>query len=113
MQIDQCLHLDFPHNESMRISHEAIYQAFYIHGRSGLKRELVACLRIGRALRVPRERSRKGASSFITPEVMISERTAEANDRAVPGRWEGDLIIGPQSRGDWHTWTIIQQCCLC
>ena len=93
-QISHRLHLDFPHNESMAISHEAIYQALYIQGRGALKRELVACLRTGRALRVPRERSRKGASSFITPEVMISERPAEASDRAVPGHWEGDLIIG-------------------
>ncbi len=96
-QISQRLHLDFPHNETMRISHEAIYQSLYIQGRGALKRELIACLRTGRALRVPRERSRKGASGFITPEVMISERPAEANDRAVPGHWEGDLIIGLDS----------------
>jgi IS30 family transposase len=79
-QIAQRLHLDFPHNESTRISHEAIYQALYVQGRGALKRELVACLRIGRALRVPQERSRKGPSGLITPEVMISERPAEAND---------------------------------
>ncbi len=57
-----------------------------------LKRELVACLRTGRALHVPRERSRKGPSGFIAPEAMIAERPVEANDRAVPGHWEGDLI---------------------
>ncbi len=96
-QISQCLHLDFPHNEAMRISHEAIYQSLYIQGRGALKRELVACLRTGRALRVPRQRSRKGPNGFITPEVMISERPAEANDRAVPGHWEGDLILGVNS----------------
>jgi IS30 family transposase len=93
-QIAQRLVVDFPHDRTMRISHEAIYQALYIQGRGALRRELTACLRTGRALRVPRERSRKGPSGFITPEVMISERPAEANDRAVPGHWEGDLIIG-------------------
>jgi IS30 family transposase len=78
----------------MRISHEAIYQALCIQGRGALKRELVACLRTGRALRVPRARSRQNASGHVTSDVMISERPAEADDRAVPGHWEGDLIIG-------------------
>jgi IS30 family transposase len=78
----------------MRISHEAIYQALYIQGRGALKRELVACLRTGRALRVPRARTRGRGKKFVTPEIMISERPAEAEDRAVPGHWEGDLILG-------------------
>ena len=78
----------------MRISHEAIYQALYIQGRGALKRELTACLRTGRALRVPRARARGRGKSFITPETLISERPAEAEDRAVPGHWEGDLILG-------------------
>ena len=78
----------------MRISHEAIYQALYIQGRGALKRELVACLRTGRALRVPRSRARQRATGHVTPEVMISQRPAEVEDRAVPGHWEGDLIIG-------------------
>src|SRR3954470_10125552 len=78
----------------MRISHEAIYQALYIQGRGALKRELVACLRTGRALRVPRSRTQQKAWAHVTPEVMISERPAEADDRAVPGHWEGDLLIG-------------------
>ena len=78
----------------MRISHEAIYQALYVQGRGALRRELIACLRTGRALRVPRARARGRGKGFVTAEVMISERPAEADDRAVPGHWEGDLIIG-------------------
>jgi IS30 family transposase len=78
----------------MRISHEAIYQALYVQGRGALRRELVACLRTGRALRVPRARARQTAWAHVTPEVMISERPAEVEDRAVPGHWEGDLLIG-------------------
>ena len=81
----------------MQISHEAIYQALYIQGRGALKRELTACLRTGRALRVPRARAGGRGKSFISPEIMISERPAEASDRAVPGHWEGDLILGLQS----------------
>jgi IS30 family transposase len=78
----------------MRISHEAIYQALYVQGRDALRRELTACLRTGRALRVPRARSRGRGKSHLAPEIMISQRPAEAADRAVPGHWEGDLIIG-------------------
>jgi len=95
-QIANRLRVDFPHDEAMRISHEAIYQALYVQGRGALRRELVACLRTGRALRVPRARTRRG-KQFVTPEIMISERPAEANDRAVPGHWEGDLIVGLDS----------------
>lgn len=87
-QISARLRVDFPDNEDMRISHEAIYQALYVQGRGALKRELVACLRTGRALRVPRARTRTRGKKFVTPEVMISERPAEADDRAVPGHWE-------------------------
>ncbi len=93
-QISRRLKIDFPDDESMRISHEAIYQALYVQSRGALKRELVECLRTGRALRVPRARARRQAWAHVTPEVMISERPAEANDRAVPGHWEGDLLIG-------------------
>jgi IS30 family transposase len=93
-QISKRLRVDFPDDETMRISHEAIYQALYVEGRGALRRELVACLRTGRALRVPRARTRQQAWAHVTPEVMISERPAEVEDRAVPGHWEGDLIIG-------------------
>jgi IS30 family transposase len=95
-QIAQRLRVDFPDDESMRISHEAIYQALFVQSRGALKRELVACLRTGRALRVPRARARRQAWAHVTPEVMISERPAEVEDRAVPGHWEGDLLIGLQ-----------------
>ena len=93
-QIAQRLRRDFPGDETMRISHEAIYQALYVQGRGALRRELTACLRTGRALRVPRARSCGRGKSFIAPEIMISQRPAEAADRAVPGHWEGDLILG-------------------
>lgn len=93
-QISHRLKVDFPDDESMRISHEAIYQALYVQGRGALKRELVACLRTGRALRVPRARARQRPGGHVTSDVMISERPAEVEDRAVPGHWEGDLIIG-------------------
>jgi IS30 family transposase len=93
-QISARLKIDFPEDESMRISHEAIYQSLYVESRGGLKRELVACLRTGRALRVPRARSRNKPGGHVTQDVVISQRPAEAADRAVPGHWEGDLIIG-------------------
>jgi IS30 family transposase len=93
-QIAHRLPLDFPTDSSMRISHEAIYQALYVQGRGALRRELTACLRTGRALRVPRARTRGRGKAFVTPEILISERPAEAADRAVPGHWEGDLILG-------------------
>ena len=96
-QIARRLPRDFPEDESMRISHEAIYQALYVQGRGALRRELTTCLRTGRALRVPRARTRRQGRPFVTPEVLISQRPAEATDRAVPGHWEGDLILGLNS----------------
>src|SRR3954453_14169687 len=93
-QIAQRLRLGFSGGETRPISHEAIYQALYVQGRGALRRELTACLRTGRALRVPRARSRGRGKSHVAPEVIISQRPAEAADRAVPGHWEGDLIIG-------------------
>ena len=92
-QIANRLRLDFPDDESMRISHEAIYQALYVESRGALKRSWWrACARD--ALRVPRGRATRKAWAHVTPEVMISERPAEVEDRAVPGHWEGDLLIG-------------------
>ena len=93
-QIARRVPIDFPDDEAMRISHEAIYQALFIQGRGELRRELTACLRSGRALRVPRARPRRRGQGFVSPEIIISQRPAEATDRSVPGHWEGDLILG-------------------
>ncbi len=93
-QISHRLKIEYPDDESMRISHEAIYQSLFIEGRGALKRELVACLRTGRALRQPRARAQNRPQGHVTDDVVFSERPAEAADRAVPGHWEGDLIIG-------------------
>jgi IS30 family transposase len=93
-QIARRLPVDFPDDETMRISHEAIYQALFVQSRGALRRDLTACLRTGRVLRMPRARARGRGKPFISPEIMISQRPAEAADRAVPGHWEGDLILG-------------------
>ena len=92
-QISRRLVADFPDDAEMRVSHETIYRALYVQGRGGLRRELAGCLRTGRALRKPR-RQASGRGAAIKDMVMISERPAEVADRAVPGHWEGDLIIG-------------------
>ena len=93
-QIARRLAVDFPNDETMRISHEAIYQALFVQGRGALRRELTACLRTGRTLRTPRARVGLRSKNFVSPDIMISQRPAEADDRAVPGHWEGDLILG-------------------
>ena len=96
-QISRRLTLDLPDDSSMRVSHEAIYHALYIQGRGDLKRELTACLRTGRSLRAPQAKTRQRGKQFITCKLLISERPAEIAERAVPGHWEGDLIIGLNS----------------
>src|SRR5436309_529642 len=96
-QIANRLAIEFPEDESMRISHEAIYRALYVQGRGALRRELTACLRTGRAMRGPRARTRGRGKKFVNPEIMISERPADAEDRAVPGHWAGDPILGLNS----------------
>ena len=94
-QIARRLPVDFSRaTMTMRISHEAIYQALFVQGRGALRRELTARLRTSSVLRMPRARTRGRGTAFITPEIMISQRPAEAADRAVPGHWEGDLILG-------------------
>jgi IS30 family transposase len=92
-QVSRRLAAEFPDRPEMRVSHETIYQSLYVQGRGALRRELAASLRTGRALRKPRRKD-GGRRGKIAGMVNISERPAEAADRAVPGHWEGDLIIG-------------------
>ena len=92
VQISRRLRIEYPHDPMMRVSHETIYQALYVQGRGELRRELARCLRTGRTKRRPRGRGEN--TGQLRDMVMISQRPAEAADRAVPGHWEGDLIIG-------------------
>lgn len=94
------LRLDFPDDEAMRASHETIYRALFIQGRGALRRDLTTRLRTGRALRKPRRRvdGRADPDRRIPDKVMISERPPEADDRAVPGHWEGDFVMGKNNR---------------
>lgn len=92
-QISAWLARHYPHDRSMQVSHETIYQSLYVQGRGGLKRELVTALRTGRAVRKPR-RQNDQRRARVPAELLISARPAEVEDRAVPGHWEGDLIIG-------------------
>ncbi|MFN2398537.1 MAG: IS30 family transposase [Gemmatimonadaceae bacterium] len=95
-QIAARLVRDFPENPEMRVSHETIYQSLFVQGRGELRQELTRCLRSGRAQRRPQGRAL--GSGQLKDLVLISERPADIEDRAVPGHWEGDLILGKQSR---------------
>ncbi|MGW1290919.1 IS30 family transposase, partial [Streptomyces sp. NPDC002586] len=97
-QICHALRARFPDRPEMHVTHETIYQALYVQGRGELRRELTRALRTGRARRRPHRQAHKRASRAIKDMVLISERPAEAADRAVPGHWEGDLIIGKDGR---------------
>jgi IS30 family transposase len=100
-QISRKLRQEHPDDPSYWVSHETIYQSLFVQGRGGLRKELTKALRTGRAHRWPRDRLRK--SYGIAHKVMISERPAEADDRAVPGHWEGDLIIGKDGKSQVGT----------
>jgi transposase, IS30 family len=96
-QISVELHQQFPDNPEMWVSHEAIYQSIYVQGRGALRRELAVHLRTGRALRKPRRKA-KERRGRIADMVNISQRPAEVEDRAIPGHWEGDLLMGKNGR---------------
>ena len=98
-QIAIRLRREFPHDPDARVSHEPIYKALYCQGRGGLRKELISALRSGRAQRMPRSRLEHARRDHRLGEfVPISERPAEVADRAVPGHWEGDLLMGAFNR---------------
>ncbi len=95
-QISARLVVEFPDDLEMRVSHETIYQSLFVQSRGALRKELTACLRTGRTRRRPH--GRKDPGGYIKDMVVISDRPAEIEDRAVPGHWEGDLIVGAQGK---------------
>ncbi|GAB2826571.1 hypothetical protein GCM10027022_16840 [Alpinimonas psychrophila] len=97
-QICHALIEEYPNNQEMRVSPETIYQTLYLQARGGLRREVQAALRTGRTRRKQHNTGLERRSRFVGPMVMISERPAEVEDRAVPGHWEGDLIVGTNNQ---------------
>ena len=99
-EISARLTVDFPDDEAMRISHETIYQSLFVQARGELRKDLTRRLRTGRAIRKPHKRvdGRSDPDRRIPDKTMISERPAEADDRAVPGHWEGDFVVGKNNR---------------
>ena len=97
-QIASRLISDYPDDSTMRVSHETIYRTLFIQARGALRKELTACLRTGRAQRRPHLRSEQSGVGRLRNMILISERPPEVEDRAVPGHWEGDLIIGKGGR---------------
>lgn len=97
-QIARTLRRDFPDRPKMHVAHETIYLALYVQSRGELRRELHRSLRTGRARRKPRRQAQQRNPRYRDPMVMISDRPTEAADRAVPGHWEGDLIIGKNQK---------------
>jgi IS30 family transposase len=105
-QISRRLLIDYPSDRTMRISHETIYRCLYVQGRGGLRRELVKCLRTGRALRKARRTTeRRGRLAGM---VSIASRPPEVLDRGVPGHWEGDLITGTENKS--AIGTLVERC---
>ena len=97
-QVSRSLVVDHPGDLEMRVSHETIYKSLFVQARGALRKELTVCLRTGRAQRRPHMRTAYSGAGRLQNMVLISERPAEAADRAVPGHWEGDLIIGKGGR---------------
>jgi len=95
-QIAGWLSITYPDDPEMRVSHETIYLSLYVQGRGALRREQTTCLRSGRQLRRPRGVRRRYGGGQLKDKVLISERPAEVEDRAVPGHWEGDLVYGSE-----------------
>ncbi len=112
-EISRRLLVEFPDDPIVPVSHETIYQSIYVQGRGELRRELARCLRTGGVKRQPRNGVQ--TRGRMPGMVMISERPAEADDRAVPGHWEGDLIIGkegaPPSASSWSAPPATPRCC--
>jgi transposase, IS30 family len=106
-QIAHWLVEEYPDQPELRVSHETIYQAIYLQGRGGLRAELKQALRTGRAARRPQGRAARSSRAWVPPHLMISERPAEVADRAVPGHWEGDLVIG--ARGTSAIATLVER----
>jgi IS30 family transposase len=97
-QISARLVRDYPEDQEMRVSHETIYRSLFVQARGALRKELTACLRTGRTQRRSHKRTERSGTGHLREMVMISERPPEAEDRAIPGHWEGDLIIGKGGR---------------
>jgi IS30 family transposase len=97
-QIAARLSREHPDDASMRVSHETIYRTLFVQARGALRKELTSCLRSGRAQRRPRLRTELSGAGRLRNVVLISDRPAEVEDRAVPGHWEGDLLIGKEAR---------------
>jgi len=93
-QVARWLRRAYPEDQEMWVSHETIYLSLFIQGKGALRRELTDCLRTGRAYRRPKTKRAPSGKGQIVDPVMISERPAEVEDRAVPGHWEGDLLMG-------------------
>jgi len=105
-QISRRLEEQYPSDQSMRVSHETIYRTLFIQARGALKKQLCRHLRTGRMLRHPRASAQRQAHSRIVDAVSISQRPAQAEDRAVPGHWEGDLISGSRNS---HIVTLVER----
>ena len=97
-QISARLVRDYPDDQEMRVSHETIYRSLFVQARGALRKELAACLRTGRTQRCSHKRTEHSGTGRLREMVMISERPPEAADRAIPGHWEGDLLMGKGGR---------------